>query len=90
LKSTGEKGLIYPMPKGRESKYDQVTFLGSKGTRDFYKRAAELAGFRDWKDWARVTLHAEATRLHAEHRVKHKPPTVHPVPPPPLQPGARG
>jgi hypothetical protein len=65
-----------------------VKFIGPEGTRDFYRKAAELAGMK-LNDWMRETLHKEASRLHAKHHIEHDAPAVHPEPPPPLQPGSR-
>jgi hypothetical protein len=76
------------MPKGTKSKYENVTFVGAKGTRAFYRRAAALVGV-SWTKWMRQVLHREALRVLTEHGEELEPPPVHPVRPPPLQPRSR-
>jgi len=78
--------------RGPKSRYENLRFVAPTGTRDFYRKAAELAGGFEHlppssrlRAWMRETLHKEALRLHEEHGIKGKPPEVHPKPPPPLQ-----
>jgi len=73
----------------RKAKYERIYFIGAAGTRDFYRSAAKLAGGMRLEAWIRETLHKEASRIHARKGVEHEAPPVHPVPPPPLQPGVR-
>jgi hypothetical protein len=88
LKSQPENALIDPMPRRSTTKYEQLKFVAPSGSRDFYRSAATLAGM-ELKQWMRAVLHKEACRLHDKHGVDYDPPAVHPVPPPPLQPGTR-
>lgn len=73
------------MPLKRRSNYEQIQVVAAKGTRDFYREAAELEGL-ELREWMRETLHARATRTLAAHGVRREAPPVHPKPPPPLQP----
>lgn len=66
------------------TRYETLQFVAPKGTRDFYRKAAELAGL-ELREWMREVLHREASRLHEEHGVKAKALEIHPKPPPPLQ-----
>lgn len=71
--------------RGPKSRYENLKFIAPNGTRDFYRKAAELAGGLELREWMRETLHKEAVRLHEEHAIKGSHPGVHPKPPPPLQ-----
>lgn len=71
--------------RGKKSLYDNIRFIAPRGTREFYRAAAKLAGDVELRVWLRETLHKEALRLHEEHGVEPDAPTVHPQPPPPLQ-----
>lgn len=72
----------------KPAKYEQLKFVAPAGSRAFYREAAALAGL-SLNAWIRATLHKEACRMHDKHRAEYDPPAVHPVPPPPLQPGTR-